>query len=97
MDEGLVPNSWKLANVTPVFKKGNRALVSNYRPIRFTSIPCKIFESIIKENILEQLENHDLLKTTQHGFLSQKSCTTNLLEYLDFVTSAIDGGHNVFI
>ena len=59
-EEGTVPESWKQANVTLIFKKGSRTMVSNYRPISLTSIPCKILESIIKGQILVYLQKHDL-------------------------------------
>ena len=84
-----------MANVTPVFKKGSRSTLTNYRPISLTSLPCKIFESILKEKIVEHLDTHRLLNDSQHGFISHKSCTSNLLEYLEFVTNAIDSGQNV--
>ena len=39
----------KTANVTPLFKKGSKADVKNYRPVSLTSISCKILETIIKD------------------------------------------------
>ena len=39
---GIIPNKWKLANVVPVFKKGDKSSVTNYRPISLTSLPMKI-------------------------------------------------------
>ena len=47
MQTGHVPSDWVTANVTPVFKKGNRNEPSNYRPISLTSVPCKIMEHIL--------------------------------------------------
>ena len=47
LDTGIVPNDWKIANVVPVYKKGDRAKPSNYRPISLTCITCKLFENII--------------------------------------------------
>jgi len=46
-----LPNDWKTANIVPIFKKGHRANPSNYRPVSLTSVPCKLTESIIKDNI----------------------------------------------
>ena len=40
-DEGVVPENWKEANVSPIFKKERRADAGNYRPVSFTSVPCK--------------------------------------------------------
>ncbi|XP_065654771.1 uncharacterized protein LOC136081386 [Hydra vulgaris] len=46
-----LPIQFKSANVTPIYKKGDKTVASNYRPISLTSIPCKILESIIRERI----------------------------------------------
>ena len=97
LDNNVVPTSWKEANVTPIFKKGSKHEPSNYRPISLTSIVCKIMESIIKDNIMNHLTQHALINPTQHGFMPNKSCTTNLLEYLEYITSAVDEGKSVDI
>lgn len=88
-----VPNDWKEANVTPIFKKGDKSDPGNYRPISLTSQVCKVFESIIRENIVNHLNTHSLLLQSQHGFTKGKSCLTNLLLFLEDVTKAIDQGN----
>ena len=95
LNTGEVPEDWKLANVTPVFKKGSRSLAENYRPISLTSVVCKILESLICEVIVTHLTEQKALRISQHGFLSHRSCLTNLLEYLETVTTLLDKGHNV--
>ena len=47
---GLVPQDWKLANVTPIFKKGSKGKPENYSPVSLTSIPCKLIESVDRNN-----------------------------------------------
>ena len=86
LDEGTVVGDWKMANVTPLHKKGKADMVENYRPISLTSVPCKILESIIKDKLTEHLQSQNLLHSTQHGFMSGRSCLTNLLEYLEHIT-----------
>ncbi len=78
IDLGVLPDTWKEANVTPLFKKGSKLKPSNYRPVSLTSIPCKILERIIAENIMKYLLVNKLLSEEQHGFMKGKSCTTNL-------------------
>ena len=95
LSTGEVPEDWKIANVTPVFKKGNRSLAANYRPISLTSIVCKILESLICEVMVTHLTEHKALRASQHGFVSHRSSLTNLLEYLETVTTLLDQGHNV--
>ena len=90
---GLVPVQWKEANVTAIFKKkGLRCEPGNYRPVSLTSQIGKIFERIIRDHLIKFLEDNDLLKDSQHGFRSKKSCLTNLLEFLDLVSNYVDQG-----
>ena len=56
LDEGMVPTDWRAANVTPLYKKGNKSTPGNYRPVSLTSVVCKVLESIIKDAIMEHLE-----------------------------------------
>jgi len=57
-----VPPEWKLANVTPIFKKGSKSSPSNYRPVSLTVVLCKIFKSILRDKIVEHLEKHELIR-----------------------------------
>jgi len=95
LGSGDVPEDWRSANVTPIFKKGAKGDAANYRPVSLTSVSCKILESILKDKITHHLEFNNLINPTQHGFRSGKSCCTNLLEFLDAVTKAVDGGNSV--
>ncbi len=84
-----VPLDWKLANVTPIHKKGNKSHAENYRPISLTLVVGKPLETIVTNHISNHLESNNLLKDTQHGFRRHRSCLTNLLEvfhevYLDY-------------
>ena len=89
---GQVPEDWREANVTPIFKKGSKADPGNYRPVSLTSVCCKLLERIIKDKVVEHLLKNDLIFPSQHGFMPNKSCTTNLLEFFETVTEAVDGG-----
>ena len=95
LQETIIPEDWKLATVTPVFKKGNRNKAENYRPVSLTSVVCKLFESIVRDNLVHHLETNTLIKDSQHGFRIGRSCLTNLLEFLDKVTGCVDSGENV--
>ena len=46
---GLIPQQWKPANVVPIFKKGDKKDVSNYRPISLTCLTAKVMERILYE------------------------------------------------
>ena len=49
-------------------------------------------ESILKDDIMEHLARNRLINSTQHGFMKGRSCTTNLLEFMEKVTEEVDNG-----
>ena len=51
---GDVLADWRLANVTPIFKKGQKDDPGSYRPISLTSMPGKVMERIISQTIMDQ-------------------------------------------
>ena len=95
LEEGYVPDDWKCANVTPIFKKGSKFEAGNYRPVSLTSIVCRAMESVIKDSIVEHLMDNDLIYGSQHGFIPKRSCLTNLLEYFELISDSIDQGDAV--
>jgi hypothetical protein len=58
IDTGEVPQDWRDANIVPLFKKDERHLASNYRPVSLTSITCKILEHIVHSNIMDHLDKN---------------------------------------
>ena len=87
-----LPQYWKDAMITPLYKKDEKCLASNYRPISLTSIICKIMESIIKDDLMSYVCNNNIITSLQHGFLPGRSCQSNLLIMLNCLTEAIDRG-----
>ncbi len=81
-----------MANVIPIFKKGNTMEPDNYRPISLTSVLCKIMESIIKDAITQHLISNNLLSQAQFGFRTKRSCILQLLEAMDYWTEVLDKG-----
>ena len=78
---GIFPDQWKLANVSPIHKKNDKQLVSNYRPISLLPICSKILEKIIFNNMYRYLVVNDLIPKHQSGFRPGDS-TTNQLPFL---------------
>ena len=94
---GSLPKNWLCANVTPLFKKGDKLNPSNYRPVSITSIVCKVMESIIRDTMMNHLLVNRIITRDQHGFVPKKSCCTNLLETMDILTQAIEEGYSIDI
>ena len=97
LDHGEVPDDFKIANITPIYKKGNKNDPNNYRPISLTSIISKIIEKIFRNKIESYIENNNLLYNSQHGFRKGRSCLTNLLNFFDKIIDWDDNHNNVDI
>ena len=95
IQSGYIPDKWKMANISPIFKKGSRVQRGNYRGISLTSVPCKLMEKSVKKIMVEHLIKNSLINEQQHGFVKLKSCVTNLLECLDIITQALNCGHSI--
>ena len=79
IQQGIVSKAWKIANVIPIFKgKGSALDVKNYRPISLTNVFCKTLEKLIRNRIIEYLENNHLLSPCQSGFRAGSSTLTQL-------------------
>src|SRR5207253_1320601 len=86
------PAIWKEANITPILKSGSPYLPQNYRPVSLLSSVSKILERFVYKNMFAQCKNLNILHDSQHGFLSGRSCLTNLLHTYEQVSSLIDKG-----
>ena len=75
---GKLPAEWCRAQVSPIFKKGDKTSAANYRPISLTCILCKVLEHIMASHLVKHFDTHDLLYDLQHGFREKRSCDTQL-------------------
>ena len=87
-----LPDDWKHANVTAIFKKGAKTKPQNYRPVSLTSIVCKLFESIIRDAVINHMTQNNLFSSKQFGFISGRSTTLQLLHVLNIWTEILDQG-----
>ena len=87
---GCVPKDWKGASIVPVFKKGNKEEVINYRPISLLSLASKIAERCVFTHFYSFIAGN--IYPLQHGFAKGRSIITQLLDTVHRITSAIDQG-----
>ncbi|KAK4813827.1 hypothetical protein QYF61_001831 [Mycteria americana] len=92
---GEVPAEWRLANVTPIFKKGQKEDPGNYKPVSLTLVTGKLMEQIILSAITQHVENNQGIKPSQHEFRKGRSGLTNLISFYDKVTHLVDEGKAV--
>ena len=80
LQTGRIPEDWKQANVSAVFKKGQRYDPANYRPVSLTFLCCKMLEHIITKSIMKHVDHHQLRPTR----LSARSVTVPLVHQRPF-------------
>ena len=80
IETGIFPDEWKLARVTPIFKKSKMDDPNNYRPISVIPTVAKIFEKCICDQISEYLNANNILSHCQSGFWSLHSTLTALVD-----------------
>ena len=90
LQKGIVPLSFKKANVIPIHKKDLKTIVANYRPISLLSILSKVFEKIVFKYVYNFFKENFILSVFQSGFQSGKSTITQLLEVYHKFCEAVD-------
>ena len=92
---GEIPNILKKANIVPIHKGDSRGEAKNYRPVALTSHIIKIFEKVLRNNIVSHMEENNLLNPGQHGFRAGRSCLSQLLSHVETITKILEDGDNV--
>ena len=96
-ESGVIPDIWKMANITPIIKKCLRTDALNYRLVSLLSILIKLMEKLIREEMSMHLISQNLISANQHGFVMGKSCATNLIETIHIVSEALNRGFTASI
>lgn len=88
IETSTFPNLWKRARICPVFKKGDKSLVDNYRPISILSNFAKVFEHVIYSCLCYNTKS--IVSNYQHGFLRGRSTVTNLTVITEYISRVLD-------
>ena len=92
---GSIPQSWKTANITPIFKKEDKREPSNYCPVSLTCIVSRVLERIIRDNLSDHFRRNNLISDKQFGFLSGWSTTIQLIQVVEDWTKYLDCGNAI--
>ena len=83
LTSGIFPNRLKIAKVTPIYKKGCKKSISNYRPISVLPVISKVFETVMHEQLTEHFVNNLLFNPQQYDFRKNSSTELAALELID--------------
>ena len=84
------PDSWKRSNICPVFKKSNKQIKSNYRPISLLCNVSKVFERLVFNFLYEYLIGNNLLTDKNSGFKANDSTTNQLISILHNIYNGLE-------
>ena len=94
LDNGVFPNVLKIANIIPVFKKGERENLNNYRPIALLPVLSKVFEKVLNAQLTKVIEN-GFIDDNQYGFRQGHSTEDAVLKFADKVQKELSTKNHV--
>ena len=83
--QGYFPTELKTGCITPIFKKGSKYNIENYRPVCSLSQFSKIFEKIIYKHMMKFIKKNKIITSSQYGFQSNKNTESALIDFIEFV------------
>ena len=90
IEESKFPSAFKIAKIIPLFKKGDRSKLENYRPISLLSSLSKVFEKLLYQRMINFCEINQLFTSAQFGFRSKKSCADAIMLVTEYMRDEID-------
>ena len=90
LESGILPDSLKIAQIIPLYKKGNVNYITNYRPISLLPTLSKVFERVIFNQLYTYLDHNNLLSEQQYGFCTNHSAELADIKLVDYIVHEID-------
>ena len=92
---GIFPDQLKLAKVKPLYKKGDKCCLNNYRSISFLPTISKIFERVMYKQLYQYFNENKMLCEQQYGFRSQHSTELAAVKLVDYIVKEMDWNKKV--
>jgi hypothetical protein len=89
------PNALKIAKVIPIFKKGDKHNLNNYRPISLLPVLSKLVEKVINKQITKKLNDYHIIDDNQYGFRTEHSTEDAVVKFVDHIEKLIPGNKYV--
>ena len=90
INQSMFPDIWERSNICPIYKKGDKQIINNYKPASLLLTCQKIFERIIFKSLYEYVEENKLLSVRKSGFPSNDSCVNQLFSIVHNLCKAFD-------
>ena len=85
-----MPDSRKIATITPIPKNGQSKHIVDYRPISVLPAPSKLIERAVYNQIVYHLEIYGLLDNRQHGFRKDHSTSSAVYNLIQYIYESLD-------
>ena len=95
LEMGIFPTAFKTAIIHPIYKSGDRNIVTNYRPIAILSSMSKVLEKVMNNRLVKYLETNNLLSPCQYGFRAGKSTSDAVDSLTNHIATELDKKHKV--
>ena len=95
LNQGYFPSELKLGCITPIFKKGDKSKISNYRPVCSLSHFSKILERIVYNRMVDFIDKYNIFADTQYGFRKKKSTEGALLDFTNYIHEGLTKKFNI--
>ena len=94
LETAKYPDNWKLVDIKPLHKNGAKNIISNYRPVASLSRLSLSFERLLFKHLYKFIAPK--INSSQHGFMKNRSTTSQLLLHLKLLHDSLDIGEEVF-
>lgn len=89
-ESGYCPLDFKMSIIKPIYKNGNKMVVTNYRPVSLITNFAKVFEMLLRQRLYSFLKKHNILSERQFGFMEGKSTQDAISELTKKIYQSLD-------